>query len=118
MSEDQKIVFDPQPPICAECKHLLGRRTFTDQAEKWKCLAPRNVKSITVDLVTGLNQYNLNLKDCYAARRPGFVSESISCGPEGRWFEPYEPPHRDSVEAYPPRKRPAPVDADELLKGL
>lgn len=73
--------------ICAECKHLLGRRAYDDTATGWKCYSPKNVASVGRDMVTGKAVYNLRSETCYDTRKNPDL-----CGPQGAWFEAYVRP--------------------------
>lgn len=111
--------------ICAECSHLLGRRTNSDQAESWKCLAKENVVSTSRDLVTGRLIYHLRFETCYDARSADILEDG--CGSAGKWFEKYHAQihgYASEVMSYSlPPKRPklvagAEMTADALLAEL
>jgi len=70
-----------------ECKHLLGKREVVSASESWQCLAPSNVVRVDVSLVTGVAQHALVTPNCRRARE-----DTSACGPDGKWFEKYEPP--------------------------
>ena len=118
--------LQPEPPYCCDCAHLVGRRTYHEKAETWKCAAKENITSITVDLVTGFNVYHYLFESCYEARLPlalvstrgvGKLKEE-GCGPEGRWFLKYEHvEHNPSGLNLGGRRRPQ-ADAEDLLKEL
>ena len=122
MTDNAKIEF-PEERYCRDCAHLVGRRTYTDEAAGWKCHAPQNVLGEHRNYVTGDIVKELRFQTCEGARLTnmfspckGEVIES-SCGSSGRWWFKYEPPYRDSVEAYPSRRKPQ-VDGDALLDSL
>ena len=89
-----------QPPVCAECSHLLGRRDYTDMWEVWKCSKLPTGRN----LISGVQQF----ETCKYSR------SSVSpqqCGTEGRLFERYTPPeHRPSAGGK--------ASADALLEQL
>ena len=114
-----------EPPICADCAHLVGRRTHHEQATNWKCAHHENITGITLDLVTGFSVYHYLHSSCYAARGNGPPEARAnpmkveSCGPEGKWFLKYEHvPHNPSGLNLGGRKQTPSAEAllDELEK--
>ena len=95
-----------EAPVCKDCAHVLGRRTYTEDAQSWKCAHPSNILAKERDVVSGGLVIQYIQATCYAAR-----STPNACGPAGQWFEPYE---------RPPQQRPSntPKSADELLGEL
>lgn len=103
---------ETQPKLCRDCTHLA--KSSVGDAQSWKCMAPQNILSRSVDLVTGAPitiRRNLN---CYFARMEHADGAEFSCGQTGRWFEPAPPKFEDP--------KPKPVDhksnAADLLKQL
>jgi len=106
--------------FCSECSHLLGRRTNSDLADTWKCLASENVLSTSRDLVTGRVIYHLRFETCYDSRTA--AEDLTGCGSDGRWFVKYDHPGYQQTD-YPARGKPKVVGgmkmtADALLAEL
>lgn len=70
--------------FCRDCRHLVGRRHYTETAEEWRCHSSRNVLATGKDVVTGATTYNLRFETCYDCR-----SDDAGCGSVGSWFEAY-----------------------------
>ena len=70
-----------EPPVCAECAHLIGVRHYTQTWEQWKC----GKLPTGINVVSGELQY----ENCLSSRISALQSQ---CGPEGRLFERYVPP--------------------------
>lgn len=60
---DKRIKEKPleKPKICTTCKYVLGKRHNTEDADKWRCGHPENIKGINA--VTGLKVYKIS--SCY-----------------------------------------------------
>ena len=97
-----------EPPACAACVHLLGKREATDYYQGWLCNHPENIASQTRNLVTGLVETQYVKMNCVEAR-----TDFSACGPAGRGFELYVKP-----EYHPPGGGKTTKSADELLKEL
>lgn len=96
-------------PICADCMHIVGKRTYLDEAERWRCHHPKNVLVVDRDPVTGNELKHLQFGNCYDTRR-----FKEGCSAEGRWFEKYEPtPH--ALQRHQPKAKPS---GDDLLASL
>ena len=97
-----------EPPACAACVHLLGKREATDYYQGWLCNHPENIASQTRNLVTGLVETQYVKMNCVEAR-----TDFSACGPAGRGFELYVKPQ------YPEGSPSARVvSADSLLAEL
>ena len=108
--------FEPEAPgqvYCAECAHLIGRRTVHEQADSWRCAAKQNVLAVSKDLVTGSTVYHYTQPSCRAAREA-----PNACGSAGLWYtkyEPFVPPARSSNPLRSSQSKPS---ADDLLAEL
>lgn len=78
--------MDEDDRYCASCTYLVGRRTYQDTAEDWRCHHPENVVTSSRDLVTGSTVYHLRFASCYDAR-----SDDTGCGSAGKWYQLYKP---------------------------
>ena len=89
--ETASLTKEPELKFCKDCAHLLGRRTYQDKGDEWKCGAPQNEKGI--NLVTGDKTYNIIL--CKDLRTITFFNTE-ACGKEGKWYQEYiklDPPN-------------------------
>jgi len=103
---------------CCDCCHLIGNRTYLENAKGWKCGHEKNIDASTIDVVIGMpiNQYKtLNV---YATR-----GDDQHCGWEGKWYVEYIKPHfynpqtgekSPLPEAKPKRVSVKGVTADDL----
>ena len=82
----------PEAPSCAECVHLLGKRTVPEYYRAWLCENPQNIASRTRNLVTGLVETVYKDATCVECRQ-----NAEACGPSGKGFEKY-------VQYVPPGK--------------
>jgi len=80
--------------FCSNCTHLLGNRSYQDNAASWRCNAVGNLGDSYYDLVSGRKISNFIKDTCYDAR----ASED-SCGKEGRWYEEYVKPDFYAVDS-------------------
>jgi hypothetical protein len=120
---NKAITFvEAEDRICAECKFLVGTRAYSE-AKEWRCHAKQNIVSMDKDVVSGGTIYKLVFATCYDARAGQLVSSgpgeitNIGCGPTGAWFERYTYEGYKQTD-YPPRKKGAVVNVDDLLKEL
>lgn len=81
-------------PTCNTCRHLIGRREYQENFEKWKCGNPNNIEGTGVNLVSGLPYTNYKITYCITQRL-----DPLSCGPEGLWYEEYIPPQQEPTIA-------------------
>lgn len=98
------------PPLktCADCSFLIGVRSQLEYAAGWVCDHPENIKSSSIDPVTGLEKKLRITVNCGEARK-----NEAFCGAAGRWFSLYERPAR----VVPPAARGS-VGAEALLNEL
>ena len=96
--------------VCKDCIHVVGRRTYLEDAKTWKCAHPANVENSREDPVTGSHIKEYILATCYDCR-----GSEASCGPKGSWFEVYE--HKLSQPFVGKVKQTLP-SADDLLGEL
>src|SRR3990167_8200309 len=92
-----ELPLDNPPALktCAECAHLIGVRDH-----------PSNIKSTSIDPVTGLETKARVYYNCGEARKdewktlPPNKRVLMSCGQAGQWFKLYEKP---TPRVIPPR---------------
>ena len=106
-------------PFCKDCKHLIGRRTYLESADGWKCGHPSNISSREIDTLTGEEKIVFQIGEgwCRAQRTSDAPKEWGFCGPEGTLFEVYVPPE-PVVTVIFHRPKPTPIAADDLLAEL
>lgn len=87
-----QISLPLEPPICAECAYVIGKRSHYESAENWRCDAASNVLMISKDLVTGVFVSTYRFDTCYEAREDHWGTPKsservlLSCGKVGQWF--------------------------------
>lgn len=98
--------------FCRDCEHLA--KSSLQGPGNWKCMAPQNIYSKGIDMVTGEQVIKRVFLTCYDTRTessPGLDS----CGPEAKWFKLRELP--SIVEPAPGSSSRAKC-ADDLLSQL
>ena len=117
-----ELPLDNPPALktCAECAHLIGVRNHPEYAAGWLCDHPSNIKSTSIDPVTGLETKARVYYNCGEARKdewktlPPNKRVLMSCGQAGQWFKLYEKP---TPRVIPPRAGASP-GAEALLNEL
>lgn len=99
-----------EPPACAACSHLIGRRDNPDYFMGWLCNHPENIFSRTRNLVTGCIDTKYVKMNCVEARE-----DAAACGPAGKGFELYVRPEHPGRS---PSARGKAREVDDLLSEL
>lgn len=102
------LTLVPATPICRDCEWVA---TSTFDWTRWRCLAPENKSTSTINLVTGEEERSYTYSSCQVAREMG-----EGCGKAGKWFKVRE---FKIIKEAPPADLPkiskrTPITADDL----